>query len=333
MRRIAIVSDAWLPQINGVVRTLHSVRVELERAGHEVCLFGPDRFRSLPCPTYPEIRLALGARHELGRLLSGFAPDALHVATEGPLGLAARAWARRDGRAFSTSLHTRFPDYIAARTLLPAAPFWRLLRRFHAASAAVLVATASLQRELAARGFQRLRLWSRGVDTQTFRPDAGEGWDLPRPIFLSVGRIAVEKNLPAFLDLDLPGSKLVVGDGPLLPSLRRRYPQVTFTGALSGAALARAYAGADVFVFPSRTDTFGLVLLESLACGTPVAAFPAAGLRDVVAPGVGVLDRDLRAAALAALALPRAGCRAFAERQSWRACAQAFRENLVPLKP
>lgn len=327
--RIAIVSDAWQPQVNGVVRTLDSVRTELVAMGHEVEVFGPDRFRTVPCPSYPEIRLALLPGRRLGGLLDRFAPHCLHVATEGPLGLAARAWAIRLRMPFTTSLHTRFPDYVRARTGLPAGLGWAALRRFHAAAAATLVATPTLRRELEGRGFRHLRLWSRGVDVSLFRPQASDTAGLARPVFLHVGRVAVEKNIPAFLALDLPGSKVVVGDGPLLPALRRQFPDAHFTGAQVGQDLARSFAAADAFVFPSRTDTFGLVMLESLACGTPVAAFPVPGPLDVLTPAVGAMDEDLRAAALAALALDRGACRAHAERSSWRACAETFLGHLV----
>ena len=331
-KRIAIVSDAWQPQVNGVVRTLSMVAQELRAMGHVVEVFGPDRFRTVACPTYAEIRLAVLPGRRLGRMLESFMPMALHVATEGPLGIAARAWARRRGVPFTTSLHTRFPDYVAARIGIPKALSWGWLRRFHQASAGTMVATPTLRDELAARGFGHLRLWSRGVDLDLFKPQPREAWDLPRPVFLCVGRVAVEKNIPAFLDLDLPGSKVVVGDGPLLAELRRRYPAVRFTGTMHGAALARAYAGADAFVFPSRTDTFGLVLLESLACGTPVAAFPVAGPQDVLSPRTGVQSEDLRAAALAALQLDRAACREAAERSSWRRCAELFLEYAAPIQ-
>ena len=331
-RRIAVVSDAWHPQVNGVVRTLATTAAELRAMGHDVLVIGPDRFRTVPCPTYPEIRLALFPAPRLARLLQEFRPDSLHVATEGPLGLAARAWARRRGTAFTTSLHTRFPDYLHTRFGIPAALPWRWLRRFHGAAAATMVATESLRQELDGRGFRHLRLWPRGVDTAVFRPHPRRDWGLPRPVLLSVGRVAPEKNLPAFLLLDLPGSKVVVGDGPLLARLRREHPGVLFTGALAGEALAEAYAGADAFVFPSRTDTFGLVLLESMACGTPVAAYPVPGPRDVVPETAGALHEDLATATRAALARDRAACRAHAERRGWAECARTFLGHLVPLQ-
>ena len=334
--RILIISDAWLPQVNGVVRTLSTVAGELAAMGHEVEVIGPDRFRTLPCPTYPDIRLSLLPRRRLVRLIESFAPDALHISTEGPLGIAARAWALRRGKPFTTAFHTRFPEYVQARIGLPTRPLYAWLRRFHNSGVGVMVATASLREDLTARGFRHVRAWSRGVDLELFKPEPREQWDLPRPVFLYVGRVAVEKNIGAFLDLDLPGSKVVVGGGPQLASLKRKYPGVHFTGPRHGAPLARAYAGADVFVFPSLTDTFGLVILEALACGTPVAAYPVTGPRDVLAEAdgvVGALDTDLRAAAMRALDADRAACRAHAERFSWRACAESFVINLAPFPP
>ncbi len=312
------------------MRTLVTIAGELRAMGHAVEVIGPERFRTLPCPTYPDIRLALRPARRLAALIAAFRPDALHIATEGPLGLAARRWAMRNGVRFTTAFHTRFAEYLRARTGVPLRPTYAWLRRFHRVGAGMMVATESLREELSARGFGGLRAWSRGVDLELFRPEPRADFGLPRPVFLYVGRVAVEKNIGAFLDLDLPGSKLVVGDGPQLARLRRRYKTVHFAGRREGAALAAAYAGADAFVFPSRTDTFGLVLLEALACGTPVAAFPVTGPRDVVGNArVGVLDADLRAAALAALALDRGECRAHAEQFSWRASAQAFLSHLV----
>lgn len=332
--RILIVSDAWVPQVNGVVRTLQTVTGELRALGHTVEVIGPDRFLSMPCPTYPEIRLSVLPRRRLSRIIEAFAPDALHIATEGPLGLSARAWARKRGCAFTTAFHTRFPEYLQARTLVPPALTYRWLRHFHGAGRGMMVATASLREELAGRGFRDIRAWSRGVDLALFRPYDDAKWDLPGPVFLYVGRVAVEKNIGAFLDLDLPGSKVVVGGGPQLAALKPAYPQVHFTGPKHGADLARAYAGADVFVFPSLTDTFGLVILEALATGTPVAAFPVTGPLDILTDAerkVGAVNADLRAAALDALDADRLACRAHAERFSWRACAETFLSHLVPL--
>jgi glycosyltransferase involved in cell wall biosynthesis len=334
IQRILIVSDAWRPQVNGVVRTLSTVTAELTALGHAVDVIGPDRFATLPCPSYPDIRLALLPQRRLDRMIEAYAPDALHIATEGPLGISARSWAIKHGYAFTTAFHTRFPEYVQARTGFPTGPLYNWMRRFHAAGSGMMVATESLRQELAARGFENIRPWSRGVNLTQFRPEPREAWDLPRPIFIYVGRVAREKNITAFLDLDLPGSKLVVGDGPQLAKLRRDYPQVRFVGARYGAALSAAYAGADVFVFPSVTDTFGLVLLESLACGTPVAAFHVTGPKDVLTtsgPPIGATDADLRAAALRALDGDRHACRAHAEHFSWTVCAQTFLRHLVPM--
>ena len=334
-RRIMIVSDAWTPQVNGVVRTLRTVTGELRAMGWAVEVVGPDRFRTIPCPTYPDIALSLLPGRKLARLIEDFAPDALHIATEGPLGMAARGYAMKRGLGFTTSFHTRFAEYIRARIGLPVGPVYAWMRRVHGAGQGTMVATPSLRAELAARGFRNLRAWSRGVDLAQFRPEPREDWGLPRPVFIYVGRVAVEKNISAFLDLDLPGSKVVVGVGPMLAELKRRYPGVHFAGERHGEALARAYAGADVFVFPSRTDTFGLVILEALACGTPVAAYDVTGPKDVLAGAtepIGALGEDLRAAALAALNADRAACRAYAERHSWRACAELFASHLVPFR-
>ena len=330
---IVIVSDAWYPQVNGVVRTLATCKTELERRGHRIDVIGPDAFRTLPCPTYPEIRLAILPRPALARRLDELAPDAIHVATEGPLGLATRAYCRRRRLAFTTSFHTRFPEYVEARTGVPRRWLYAWMRRFHGASAGVMVATDSLARELEGYGFRNLRRWSRGVDTELFRPGPKDLYDLPRPIYLNVGRVAVEKNIEAFLALDLPGTKVVVGDGPQRAALERRHPATVFLGTRTGADLARHFAAADVFVFPSRTDTFGLVMLEALAAGVPVAAFPVPGPLDVVnGHAVGVLDEDLGRAARAAIDIPGDRCRTYAEAFSWGHCAEQFLGNLVPTR-
>ena len=316
--------------MNGVVRTLSAICDGLRAAGHEPAILSPDLFRTVPCPGYSSIRLAVRARAQLSRMLPTFRPDAIHIATEGPLGLAARAHCLRHGARFTTAFHTRFPEYMKARLGVPLCWGYAALRRFHAPSSAVMVATESTRRELAARGFARIVAWTRGVDTELFRPVRPAAIELPRPVFLYVGRIAVEKNLPAFLDLDLPGSKLVVGDGPLLAALKRRYPTAHFAGARQAEELVRHYAAADVLVLPSRTETFGLVLLEALACGIPVAAFPAPGPADVIASsGAGALDEDLRAAAMAALAVPRQVCREHALRFGWHASVDQFLGNLA----
>jgi glycosyltransferase involved in cell wall biosynthesis len=334
---VLIVSDAWQPQVNGVVRTLATLVRELHGMGVVAEVIGPDRFRTLPCPTYPDIRLSVLPRRKLSKMMTQFRPDALHIATEGPLGMAARSLAQRRGWIFTTAFHTRFPEYLRARTRVPTSWSYAWLRRFHNAGHGLMVATESLSQELAARGFRHLRAWSRGVDLAHFQPEPAEAWDgLPRPVFLYVGRVAIEKNIGAFLSLDLPGSKVVVGDGPQLAALKAKFPAVHFVGARHGEALSRAYAGGDVMAFPSRTDTFGLVMLESLACGTPVAAFPVTGPKDVLAAGgaaVGAVNEDLRAACLAALKFgDRDACRAYAQTYSWQACAERFFANLVPIR-
>jgi glycosyltransferase involved in cell wall biosynthesis len=328
--RILIATDAWQPQINGVVRTLGRVAAELRALGHAVEVIGPDRFRTLPCPTYPEIRLALLPGRRLGRMIEAFKPDAIHISTEGPIGRAARAWCLRHGRPFTTAYHTKFPEYVRARLAVPLAWSYAAMRRFHAPSAAVMVATDSIAAELEARGFRNIRRWSRGVDTELFRPREKSFLDLPRPIHLYVGRVAVEKNLEAFLALDLPGSKLVVGDGPLLSELKRRHPDAHFAGARQGEELARYYGAADLFVFPSRTDTFGLVLLEALASGLPVAAYPVPGPLDVIdGSGAGALDEDLARAVEAARRIDPSRCRALALEYSWTRSARQFMANLA----
>ncbi len=325
--RILIVTDAWEPQVNGVVRTLQMVVGELRGLGCTIEMITPADYRTLPLPSYSDIRLAVASRIGISRRIAGIAPDHVHIATEGPLGIAARAACLRSGRRFTTSYHTRFPEYLRARLPVPERWSYRWLRRFHGAASATLVATPTLRDELAQKGFTNLRLWTRGVDTDHFHPRHRKALPYPGPIFLYVGRIAVEKNLPAFLDLDLPGTKLVVGDGPDFEGLREAYPAAVFTGAQSGGELAASYASADVFVFPSRTDTFGLVLLEALASGVPVAAYPVMGPADVFADGIGgVLSDDLRVAALDALGLSRDEARVKAMRFSWRACAEKFME-------
>ncbi|MBC7907924.1 MAG: glycosyltransferase family 1 protein [Rhodospirillaceae bacterium] len=333
--RILVVTDAWLPQINGVVRTLDTLRAELEKAGHQVVLVTPDRFRSIPCPTYAEIRLALFPARRMAKIIAAAQPCAIHIATEGPLGWAARRYCLAHALPFTTAYHTKFPEYIQARFRVPLGVSYAVMRCFHSKSAKIMVATQGIEDELAGRGFANIGRWSRGVDTALFHPLAHDPEDpfagLPRPIFLSVGRVAVEKNIQAFLDLDLPGTKVVVGDGPLLDELTRQHPDVHFTGAKFGEDLARHYAAADVFVFPSRTDTFGLVLLEALASGLPVAAYPVPGPLDVIgAAPAGVLSEDLRAAALAALTIPPEIARAHAMTFSWAACTGQFLDNLRP---
>jgi len=330
-QRILIVSDAWSPQINGVVVTLRNTIRELIGMGHDVATLTPNGFRTIPCPTYPEIRLSLMPGRRVASQIDAFAPHALHIATEGPLGLAARRHCLRTRRSFTTAYHTQFPEYIHARTRLPVGLSYRWMRWFHDPAATLMVATADIRRRLAARGFANLAMWSRGVDTELFNPDGRTSHDVERPVFLYAGRVAVEKNLEAFLSLDLPGTKWVVGDGPARYELQRRFPKAVFFGMKVGEDLAWFYRHADAFVFPSRTDTFGLVMLEAMASGTPVAAFPVTGPIDVVKPGVsGVLRDDLRDAALAALELPRGPVRAHAMESSWARCTRQFLANLHP---
>jgi glycosyltransferase involved in cell wall biosynthesis len=331
--RILLVSDAWAPQVNGVVRTLQQVKSECEALGHRVDVVSPEQFRTVPCPTYPEIRLALPPGRAIGRRIGEMRPASVHIATEGPLGIAARRQCMRRGLPFTTSYHTRFPEYVHARFPVPLALGYAWMRWFHRPSKAVMVATRSIRRDLEARGFANVADWSRGVDTELFRPDRPPALDLPRPVHLYVGRVAVEKNLEAFLSMPVRGgSKLVVGGGPQLGELRARYPEVHFAGAQFGEKLARYYASGDVFVFPSLTDTFGLVLLEALASGLPVAAYPVPGPLDVIGgSGCGVLDRNLAQAAERALEVPRARCRAYALTFSWRRCAEQFLGNLHPV--
>lgn len=331
--RILIVSDAWQPQVNGVVRTLQATARELERAGHAVAVIGPDRFWSFACPGYREIRLALPRQAALDRMIGSFLPDALHIATEGPLGIAARRWCLARGLPFSTAYHTHFPDYLALRAPIPPALAWRYIRWFHGPAQAVLVSTATLAEQLRTRGITQSRLWGRGVDLAQFHPrKGGDGpfASLPRPVLLHVGRVAVEKNIEAFLALDFPGTKVVVGDGPARAMLEARHPEARFTGALSGDPLAAAYADADVLVFPSRTDTFGLVMIEALASGTPVAAYPVPGPRDVLTEDVGAMAENLGDAVHIALTRDRAACAAYGAEFSWQASMMQFLDGLAP---
>ncbi|ANC90795.1 glycosyltransferase family 1 protein [Azospirillum humicireducens] len=328
---ILIVSDAWHPQVNGVVRTIGTVRAELEAMGHSVEVIGPDRFRTLPMPTYPEIRLAVGAKRRLWAMIDGMRPDCIHIATEGPLGFAARSYCLKHGKPFTTAYHTRFPEYVRDRAPIPLALSYAVVRRFHKPSSAVMVATQTIEDALKTRGFANIRRWTRGVDTELFRPRDKGFLDLPRPVSMYVGRVAVEKNLEDFLRLDLPGTKVVVGDGPAREELQRKYPAVHWVGAKHGEELAKHYAAADVFVFPSRTDTFGLVLLEALASGVPVAAYPVPGPLDVVdGSGAGCLDVDLKRAVEGALTIPAQTCRDYALGYSWRRSAEQFLSNLRP---
>jgi len=337
--RILVATDAWEPQVNGVVRTLTRVVQELQGMGHTVEVIHPGQFKTFPLPTYAEIKVAIGVYEPVQERFKAFEPEAIHIATEGPIGLAARRICVEWKLPFTTSYHTRFPEYVSARLPLPLAAGYAYMKWFHKPSGRMMVATPTMQQELSSHGFRNISAWSRGVDTDIFRPLAEGGADLfadlPKPVFLYVGRVAVEKNIEAFLALDLPGSKVVVGPGPQLDELREKYPKVVFKGSKSGDELAAHYRCADVFVFPSLTDTFGLVILEAMASGTPVAAYPAPGPIDIIpGSGAGVLavtaTEGLREACLQCLDLDRASVRTFAEKFSWRACAEDFVKNLQP---
>jgi glycosyltransferase involved in cell wall biosynthesis len=331
--RISLITDAWLPQVNGVTTTLSRCAQEIERTGNTVNVISPDLFRTVPCPRYPHIRLALKPGRKFHRLLNEQRPQAVHIATEGPLGLAGRRFCRRFRLPFTTSLHTKFAEYLRVYAFIPEAVTYRLMRWFHGAAERTLVPTRSVKVELEARGFTNIVQWARGVDTRLFQPRDENFYELPRPIFLYVGRVAAEKNIEAFLSLELPGSKAVVGDGPAKPELERRYSDVHWAGFRFGEDLARHYAGADAFVFPSLTDTYGVVMLEAMACGLPVAAYRVTGPVDVVQPGrTGVLDDDLQKACLEAVELESSACRSFAEQNSWERCATLLFENLAPVE-
>lgn len=326
---VLIVTDAWHPQTNGVVRTLENVATAARDLGAEVSFLTPEPFRTFPLPSYPEIRIAVSWPGAVSRIISRHDPDHVHIATEGPLGIAAHRWCRARDFCFTTSYHTRFPEYIRQRYPVPERLSYAWLRRFHNASSGMMVATNSLAEELTARGFRRILPWGRGVDADLFRPIPDATLPFPGPIFLFVGRIAPEKNLEAFLKLDLPGSKVLVGDGPARADLQRRFPQAHFLGLKHGEELARIYAASDVFVFPSLTDTFGVVVLEAMAAGVPVAAFPVTGPSDTLqGTQAGVLDWDLKAAALAALKIPPHLPRELALEHSWEVCARAFLANI-----
>lgn len=328
-RKICIVTDAWHPQINGVVTTLSRTVTTLQKWGHDVRTITPEGFSTLPCPTYPDIRLSFVTPATIGRIIQDFSPDAIHIATEGPLGWMTRAACKKNGFFFTTSYHTRFPEYIRLRIPFPLAWSYRIMLRFHGDAVRTLVAP-TLFDEMKEKKFKNLVVWSRGVDTELFKPRGKKLLSLPRPVFLYTGRVAVEKNLPAFLDLELPGSKVVVGDGPAREALEKKYPQVLFTGAKKGVALARHIDAADVFVFPSLTDTFGVVLLEALACGVPVAAFPVTGPKYIITNGInGYVHTDLRTAALEALKLNPLLCRRFSQQYTWEICTGQFFSNLA----
>ena len=330
--KVMIVTDAWEPQVNGVVRTLTQTRRELEAMGHIVDMITPLEFKTVPCPTYPEIRLSILPAKRVRERIEKFAPQALHIATEGPLGLAARAYALRHKLPYTTAYHTRFPEYVQARFGIPLAWTYRFLRWFHNPAQAVMAPTPVVLKDLADYGITNGVLWTRGVDLDVFTAQRGNVLNTAHPIFLYVGRVAVEKNVEAFLELDLPGSKWVVGEGPALAGLKAKYPNVSYLGVLNQPELAKVYASADVFVFPSRTDTFGLVLLEALASGLPVAAYPVTGPIDVLGDSpAGALREDLREACLEALRIDRTTARAHAEKFSWRAASEQFLAHLRPL--
>jgi glycosyltransferase involved in cell wall biosynthesis len=323
--RVLIATDAWHPQVNGVVRTLTSLARIAQSLGVTVEFLTPEGFPTFPLPTDPGLRLAVPGPDRIAKRIEAIAPDAIHIAIEGPIGHMVRRYCIRRNLRFTTSYTTRFPEYISARLAIPQAWSYAVLRRFHAAAAVTMVSTPSMMAQLAARGFKNLGMWTRGVDTDLFRPEQAIDLALPRPIFVSVGRVAVEKNLEAFLSLDLPGTKVVIGHGPQEAKLRRRFPDAKFLGLLEDKTLAAHLAAADAFVFPSRTDTFGVVQLEALACGVPIAAYPVAGPQDVVAGNpIGVLDEDLRAACLGALRISRGACRNFALGRSWEKSARQF---------
>ena len=340
--RIAIATDAWRPQVNGVVRSLDTTVEHLQRRGHEVVVIEPGMFRTIPCPTYSEIRLAIACGRQVSAMLDRIAPDRIHVSTEGPIGWATRSWCLKRNRQFTTAFHTRFPDYVSIRTGIPAEWIWKVMRRFHGAAERTFSATATLERELNRHGIAQTHLWPRGVDLDQFSPHIRPHpalFSLPRPLLLNVGRVAVEKNIGAFLDCNVAGTKVVVGDGPALESLSRHYPKVVFMGAMHGAELASCYTAADVFVFPSRTDTFGLVNIEALACGVPVAAYPVPGPLDIIGVDgrgvhggsrrIGALDEDLGAAIHLALAADRGAAVAEARRYSWEHCTDLFEAGLA----
>ena len=327
--RLLIATDAWKPQVNGVVRTLEMLAQETENLGIETIFLTPENFVTIGMPTYPEIRLSLTTPGRIRKVIDDLRPDAIHIATEGPLGLLTRGYCLANKRRFTTCYHTKYPEYVAARAPVPLAWSYGVLRWFHGAAAATMVATPALKAELAAQGFRNLLVWRRGIDLAPFLAAERRPLAWPRPLFLYVGRVAVEKNLDAFLSLDLPGTKVIVGDGPNRADLQKRYPDAAFLGKRSGTELAALYASADAFVFPSQTDTFGLVMLEALAAGTPVAAFPVTGPREVLGDsGCGYLSNDLREAALGALRISRSACRAYASRFTMRASAISFFDNM-----
>ncbi len=330
--RLIIISDAWFPQVNGVVRTLSTTRERLIDLGHEVEVIAPDRFRNVPCPTYPDIRLAMCTPRRVGTLIEKYGPEAVHIATEGPLGWAARSWLRRRGIPFTTSFHTMFPAYLKLRFGLPESWSFSAIRRFHSAAHATMYSTPTLRALLEAHGFQNLVRWVRGVDTEFFCPGTAAQLNLPRPLQMYVGRIAVEKNIEDFLRAKTPGTKVLVGDGPQRAQFERRYPDAVFLGEKHGEELVRHYRAADVFVFPSRTDTLGLVMLEAMACGVPVAAYPVRGPSDVVGNSrAGVLQDELAVAIEQAIDIHPDVCRSRALEHSWNQSVREFADNMIQI--
>lgn len=331
--RIAFITDAWHPQINGVVTTIQNTCSALERSGHHIKLITPDQFNTIPCPSYPSIRLALACQKKLSRLLDEFNPQRIHIATEGPLGIAARKYCLKNNLAFTTSFHTLFAEYVNLRFKIPVSWGYGFLRWFHAPAKKIMVATPSIESDLVARGFKNNFVrWSRGVDPDFYHPRDKAFLALPRPVSMFVGRVAIEKNIEAFLSLDMPGTKMVVGDGPQLKELKAKFPDAIFVGFLTGEPLAKHMAAADVLVFPSLTDTFGIVMLDALASGVPVAAFPVIGPLDVITSDkVGKLDKNLKNAVTGALQLNGQDCRNYALKFSWANCTEQFFNNLVPV--
>ena len=330
--KIMIITDAWEPQVNGVVRTLKQTCAELTAMGHQVGMITPKEFKTIPCPTYPDISLSLFPGKQAAKRIKEFAPDAMHIATEGPLGIAARAYAVKNKLPFSTAYHTRFPEYVKARIGMPLGITYAFLRWFHGPSMAVMAPTIVVKNDLEKYGFTNVVLWSRGVDLNIFKIQDSKALNTAHPIFLYVGRVAVEKNINAFLEIDLPGSKWVVGDGPAMAGIKEKYPNINYLGVLQQEELAKVYAAADVFVFPSKTDTFGLVILEAMACGTPVAAYPVTGPIDVLGDSAaGAMNEDLREACMQALKIPREVARAHAEKFSWRSASEQFAQHLKPV--
>ena len=330
MIKLAIVTDAWKPQVNGVVTTLGKTRDTAQQLGHQVTITNPSACKTIPCPTYPEIRLALNPGAYIKREIASFQPTHIHIATEGPLGLSARRFCINNGYAFTTSYHTQFPEYIRERAPIPLSLSYKFFRTFHSKATRTMVGTPHQREMLEQREFKNIVLWSRGVDTTIFKPSSKDFLDYPRPIWIYVGRVAVEKNIETFLSLDLPGTKVVIGDGPAMPELQAKYSDVKFEGYKFGQELATYVASGDVFVFPSLTDTFGVVMLEAMACGLPVAAFPVTGPRDVVREGVtGCLNKDLKTAAISALKLNPTDCLQQAQEYTWEKATQQFIDNLT----